>query len=161
MTPASDHRPCKINIPVCSPMLYSDAGGATEEIATEADESCQVHSETELLTDKLQHELNSARRGITVLERKVLCFENLSDQEFQQYTNISKQSFLVLLKNLVVFKPYNYWRGFEVVSINDENHLLICLMKLKLDLPLYDLAKRYSVSRTTIQNIYMTFIPPS
>ena len=48
MTPASDHRPCKINIPVCSPMLYSDAGGATEEIATEADESCQVHSYSHL-----------------------------------------------------------------------------------------------------------------
>ena len=31
-------------------------------------------------------------------------------------------------------------------------------MKLKLNLPLFDIAKRYSVSRTTVQNIHMTYL---
>ena len=31
-------------------------------------------------------------------------------------------------------------------------------MRLKLDLPYFDLARRYTVSQTTIQNIVMTFL---
>ena len=68
MTPASDHRPCKINNPVCSQTLFNDSEGAKGEVATEADESFHLHGETESPTDKLQHELNLARKGITLLE---------------------------------------------------------------------------------------------
>jgi len=63
ITTASDHRPCEIKKPVCNQMLTSDAEGARKGIATKADESFQLHGETDLLTDKLQQELNLARKS--------------------------------------------------------------------------------------------------
>ena len=45
-----------------------------------------------------------------------------------------------------------------MTSISIEDQLLILLMRLKLDLPYFDLARRYTVSQTTIQNIVMTFL---
>ena len=56
------------------------------------------------------------------------------------------------------FFPLNYWSGKTVTTISMEDEVLILLMKLKLDLPYFDLARRYSVSITIIQNIFVTYL---
>ena len=43
------------------------------------------------------------------------------------------------------FSPLNYWSGKPVKSITHEDQLLIFLIRLHLDLPYSDIAKRYSV----------------
>jgi hypothetical protein len=56
------------------------------------------------------------------------------------------------------FSPLKYWTGKTVISISVEDEILIFLMKLRLDLPYFDLGSRYSVSITTIQNIFLTYL---
>ena len=92
------------------------------------------------------------------MEKRLVKFNNLSDTQVQDYTNITKAGFLALNAVIDRFRPLKYWYGFEVCSISDKDQLFICLMKLKLDLPLFDLAVRYGVSRTTIHNIFMTYL---
>ena len=43
-------------------------------------------------------------------------------------------------------------------SLSSSDKLLIFQMKMKLDLPYFDLAKRFSVSQTTIQNIFLRYL---
>ena len=95
---------------------------------------------------------------IKMLDKKLFVFENLSNQDIKSYTNLTKDAFLALDELFGKFRPFNYWSGSEVTQINDKNQLLICLMKLKLDVPFFDLAKRFNVSRTTIHNIFMTYL---
>ena len=56
------------------------------------------------------------------------------------------------------FSPLNYWLGKQVKSVTPEDQLLIFFIRIRLDLPYYDFARRYSVNPTTIQNIIMTYL---
>ena len=88
----------------------------------------------------------------------VFCYKHLYSEEIKAYTNLSKESFDVLRQYLRRSEPYNYWGNFTVKSISHEDQLLICLMKLKLNLRFFDIGRRYSVSRATVGNIYMTYL---
>ena len=96
-------------------------------------------------------------KEVHILKGNLFCYKNLSSNDILAYTNIGKVSFDVLSQYLKRFEPYKYWQK-EVTSITHEDQLLICLMKLKLDLPLFDIAKRYLVSRTTVHNVFMTYL---
>ena len=106
----------------------------------------------------LKKELEGAGKRIGKLESKVFCYENLSDVQVREYTNIDRKAFRSLVILIDCFQPLSYWSGSDVVSINKENQLLIFIAKLKIDLPYFDLANKYSVSKTTIQNIFMTYL---
>ena len=103
-------------------------------------------------------DLKEAMAEIKELQGKVFCYENLNNKDIQNYTTLTKVAFEELSQLLAHFKPLNYWYGFEVKSLSHSDQLLVCLMKLKLDVPLFDLAKRFGVSRTTITNIFYTYI---
>ena len=115
--------------------------------------------------DKINQELEALRKELKAtyakvedLEGKVFRFDNLSDVEVKDYTNLTKPAFLSLNALIDRFRPLRYWTGSEVVRIRNEDQLLICLLKLKLDTPLFDIAKRYGVSRTTVHNIFLTYL---
>ena len=117
-----------------------------------------IHDDSKVELEELQKELTSRDQMIKMLDKKLFMFENLSNQDIKNYTNLTKDAFLALDELLEKFRPFDYWSGSEVTQINDKNQLLICLMKLKLDVPLFDLATRFHVSRTTIHNIFMTYL---
>ena len=104
-----------------------------------------------------QGRIKELERSVVILEGNKFCYANLSCEDILAYTNIGKVSFDALCQYLKRFQPYTYWHK-TVNSLSHEDQLLICLMKLKLDLPLFDIARRYLVSRTTVQNIFMTYI---
>ena len=95
---------------------------------------------------------------ISLLEKKRFLYGNLTDTDVKNYTGIEHSIFKVIVQTLEDFAPLNYWSGKPVKSISPEDQLLIFLMRLRLDLPYYDIAKRYSTSQTTIQNIIMTYL---
>ena len=109
-------------------------------------------------TEPMGYNVQELLKKIEALGKKHFCFENLSDSNIKSYTGIDKPIFEVIANTIKKFLPLNYWSGFQVKSISLEDQLLIFLMKLRLDLPYYDLAIRYSVSETTIQNIIMTYL---
>ena len=88
----------------------------------------------------------------------MFCYKHLSSEEIKAYTNLSKEAFDVLCQYLRRFEPYNHCSNFTVKSISHEDQLLICLMKLKLNLRFFDIGRRCSVSRATVHNIYMTYL---
>ena len=98
-----------------------------------------------LLTSGKQ--VDDLKEEIKRLKSNVFCYKHLSSEEIKTYTNLSKESFDVLCQYLRRFEPYNYWSNFTVKSISHEDQLLICLMKLKLNLRFFDIGRRYSVSR--------------
>ena len=104
------------------------------------------------------YDVQELLKRIEALEKKRFCFENLNASNIKNYTGIDKSIFQVIANTIKKFSPLNYWSGFQVKSISLEDQLLIFLMRLRLDLPYYDLAIRYSVSETTIQNIIMTYL---
>ena len=113
-------------------------------------------SESEQVITRLRYDLNQALVQIEELEGKVFKYENLSSEDILNYTSLNKDAFEVLLCLLNRFKPFNYSYGFEVKSVNSKNQLLISLMKLKMDIPFFDLATKFGVSRTTVTNIFHT-----
>ena len=108
--------------------------------------------------EALRKELKATYAKVEDLEGKVFRFDNLSDVEVKDYTNLTKPAFLSLNALIDRFRPLRHWTGSEVVRIRNEDQLLICLLKLKLDMPLFDIAKRYGVSRTTVHNIFLTYL---
>lgn len=106
----------------------------------------------------VKKELEQALMKINKLELMAFRFENLTESQVKDYTNITKAGFLSVNALIDRFRPLTYWTGSRVRSISDEDQLLICLIKLKLDLPMFDLAVRYHVSRTTIHNIFLTYL---
>ncbi len=107
---------------------------------------------------ELKDELARAKEQISKLEKNMFNYKNLKDHEIQRYTGISKAVFNSLASLIQRFTPLNYWSGSSFTSVSIEDQLLILLMKLRLDLPYFDLARRFSLSQTTIQNIFMTYI---
>ena len=92
------------------------------------------------------------------LEMRRFLFRNLGADLIKNYTGIDKQVFEVIVDMIEMFQPLNYWSGKPVQSISSEDQLLIFLIRLKLNLPYHDIAQRYGVSQTTIQNIVMTYL---
>ena len=82
----------------------------------------------------------------------------MSDEDIRANTGIEKSIFTVIVFMVNGLSSLNYWSGEPVRSIAPEDHLLILFMRLHLDLPYFDIAKRYSVSQTTTQNIIMTYL---
>lgn len=117
----------------------------------------QVQTLREQLHDS-QRKVTNLEKEVQVLNSKLFRYINLTAEQIQAYTNMSKDSFSVLSAYLDRFNPITYWSGSTVNTISHDDQLLICLMKLKFNLPLYDLADRYTVTRTTITNIYMTYL---
>ena len=109
-----------------------------------------------LLTSGKQ--VDDLKEEIKRLMPNVFCYKKLPSEEIEACTNLRKESFDVLCQYLRRFEPYNYWSNFTVKSISHEDQLLICLMKLKLNLRFFDIGRRYSVSRATVHNIYMTYL---
>ena len=93
---------------------------------------------------------------IRILERKLFRYNNMLEPEIKSYTGIDKADFEVVAKMIARFFLLKYWSGKPVTSISHHDQILICCMKLKRDLPYFDLVKRYTVSQTTMQNIFMT-----
>ncbi|CAN7975645.1 unnamed protein product [Ixodes persulcatus] len=75
----------------------------------------------------------------------------------QMYTGIPPSSFTALVSLIERFE-LNYFSGKNVFRLTRANQLLLCLTKLKLGIPDDDLAVRFGVSRTTVQNVVMTFL---
>ena len=134
-----------------------------EQIApsTQDDEVKDLQMQVERLRQKLLESKQKEQvleQEVEVLNGKLFRYVNLNNDQIQAYTNMDKNAFTVLSMYLDRFNPVTYWNGRTVNSISHDDQLLICLMKLKFNLPLYDLADRYSVTRTTITNIYMTYL---
>ena len=96
--------------------------------------------------------------GIRILEIKLFRYKNLLETEIKSYTGIDLADFEVIAKMIARFSPLKYWSGKPVTSIGHQDQILICCMKLKLDLPYFDLSKRYAVTQKTLQNILMTYL---
>ena len=128
-----------------------DASPTTSNLASSS-RNCEVKDFTR---DEQNQEL---LERIRILERKLFRYNNLLETEIKSYTGIDKGDFEVVAKMIARFFPLKYWSGKPVTSISHQDQILICCMKLKLDLPYFDLAKRYAVSQTTIQNIFMTYL---
>ena len=107
--------------------------------------------------NKLKVELEKAKLKIKKLEKARFLYRNLADCEVQHYTGLSRAIFQSLA-DLISRFHLTYWSGSSVTSVDSEDQLRIFFMKLRLDLPYFDLAHRFSLSQTTIQNIFMTYL---
>ncbi|XP_065057293.1 uncharacterized protein LOC135685315 [Rhopilema esculentum] len=106
----------------------------------------------------LKNALSIANKQVAALEIAVFKYDVMSAEDIKNYTGLEKTKFDAVKEMIDRFKPLNYWTGKAVTSISGSDQLLIFLMRLKLDLPYFDLARRYSVSTTTIQNIFLTYL---
>ena len=108
--------------------------------------------------EELKGALSMANTHVAALEKALFRYEVLTDEDIKNYTGLEKTRFDAVKEMIDRFKPLNYWTGKAVTSISSSDQLLMFLMRLKLDLPYFDLAWRYSVSETTIQNIFLTYL---
>jgi len=104
------------------------------------------------------HCLIQAQEETKSLQKQLFRFENLSVDQIKSYTTLEPTVFKIVCEMIKHFFPLKYWTGKTVTSITVEDELLIFIMKLRLDLPYFDLVTRYSVSITTIQNIFLTYL---
>lgn len=102
--------------------------------------------------------LHEAKHENQQLEEKLFRYKNLKENLIKSYTGLEASVFETVFQMIKRFFPLRYWSGKPVTSISVEDELLIFLMKLRLDLPYFDLGARYSVSVTTIQNIFLTYL---
>ena len=128
----------------------------TDDLEVESDSSQIVALQRKLQASN--SEVNRLEMVNKSLEEKKFLYKNLKDDEVKKYTGIEKPIFEVIIQTIKRFMPFHYWAGKPVKSISSEDQLLILLMRLKLDIPYFDIAKRYSVSHSTIQNIVMTYL---
>ncbi len=149
-------------------VLNRNRSCATEETSSEISPDSDL-SEGPLLEYEMpssaDNSRSSAQYSVEELLKKVeisekMCFryKNLSETDIKNYTGIEKPVFKMMIDTIETFAPLNFWSGKPVKSISPEDQLLIFLMRLRLDLPYFDLSRRYSVSQTTIQNILMTYL---
>ncbi|CAN7976370.1 unnamed protein product [Ixodes persulcatus] len=94
---------------------------------------------------------------VRTLEVRVFSVDNLNGRLLQMYTGIPPSSFTALVSLIHRFE-LNYYSGTNVFRLTRANQLLLCLTKLKLGVSDDDLAVRFGVSRTTVQNVFMTFL---
>ena len=147
------------------PPFSNDDYDETDQLRKEVEELGQKLLASQGKSDNLEILLTESRKDsarllkeVNNLNGKLFRYVNLSPEQIQQYSNVDKNAFDTLAEYLKRFEPVAYWSGAIVNSISHYDQLLICLMKLKFNSPLYDLADRYSVTRTTISNVYMTYL---
>lgn len=66
--------------------------------------------------------------------------------------------FNVLVALLERMGPFNYYNGWTVQGFSTSDQLLMTLMKLRLNLRDLDLAERFDTSKSTVSNIFNTYI---
>ncbi|KAL1448804.1 hypothetical protein WDU94_000064 [Cyamophila willieti] len=81
-----------------------------------------------------------------------------SNLKLFQYTGLpSSGHFEILLKRIKQLE-IKYYSGWTVTQISQEDQLLCTLVKLRLNLELFDLSYRFKVSLPTVQNIFVTYL---
>lgn len=80
------------------------------------------------------------------------------DNLVNMYTGLPDTNMFSCLFNYLDKLEINYYSGWRVESIPKEDQLLICLMKLRLNLLHADLAERFNCSISTITNIVLTWL---
>ncbi|XP_022305945.2 uncharacterized protein LOC111112617 [Crassostrea virginica] len=74
------------------------------------------------------------------------------------YTSFPSEMFNVLVALLERMGPFNYYNGWTVQGFSTSDQLLMTLMKLRLNLRDLDLAERFDTSKSTVSNIFNTYI---
>ena len=86
-------------------------------------------------------EIAKLKKENEAFKNQIFKCENLLDDEIKNYAGIDGSIFHTVAKIIEGFQPLNYRSGKTVNSITSHDQLLVCLMKLKRDLPYFDLAK--------------------
>ena len=118
----------------CKPVFATPAGSSCGKI-------CNVTADVEHLVQKC-------------LQKPTFTFSD-DDNDVQKYTGIARSICEAIVDMIKVVSPLHYWHGKEFRTSSVENQLLICLMRLQRDLGYFDLAQRFVLSETTIQNIFI------
>lgn len=74
------------------------------------------------------------------------------------YTSFPSDVFNVLVAMLERMGPFNYYSGWTVQGLSICDQLLLTLMELRLNLRDLDLAERFNISKSTVSNIFNTFV---
>ena len=102
--------------------------------------------------------LTDARAEIERLKLRLFNFSTVTNDEIRNYTGLESSKFFAVVEMIESFQPLTPWSGKTANSLSSSDQLLILLMKKKLDLPYFELAKKFSVSQTTTQNILLTYL---
>ena len=132
---------------------------------TETKENSDTENSTEMAISNNSEDLEQAKKELAelkmeneALRKRIFKWENLSEEDIKTYTELDASVFNTVVAMIERFQPLSYWSGKPVNSITSHNQLKIFLMRLRRDMPYFDLAKRYGVSHTTIQNIFLTYL---
>ncbi|XP_065067592.1 THAP domain-containing protein 1-like [Rhopilema esculentum] len=113
-----------------------------EQNADEVDPPTTTEKDPFQEVEQLQMKLTDARAEIERLKPRIFNFSTLTNDEIRNYTGLESSKFLAVVEMIESFQPLTYWSGKTVNSLSSSDQLLIFLMKMKLDLPYFDLAKR-------------------
>ena len=114
----------------------------------------------------LRHEIQELKKENIELEKQIKYAKmhftyaavKSNDSLVNHYTGLpSAEEFDGLLELCRRF-DYNYYYGWRVETLSDEDQLFLTLMKLRSNFTVTDLAVRFSVSVASISNITMTWI---
>ena len=75
-----------------------------------------------------------------------------------KYTSLPTAAEFDAIVSVIQRFSLTYYMGWKVEALDTEDQLLVTLMKLRLNLPLFDLAYRFKISDTTVQNIFLTLV---
>ena len=107
---------------------------------------------------EVMDELSVVRKEREELRKKQFLFPNLNDTLIKSYTGLDRPVFEKIVQMIDRFSPLQYWSGKAVTSMSRHDQLLLFIARLRLDLPYFDLATRFCVSHTTVQNIFLTYL---
>ncbi|KAK4885743.1 hypothetical protein RN001_002014 [Aquatica leii] len=91
---------------------------------------------------------------------KRFSFKDISsdDSLVFKYTGLPTSAHVLMLSRLLLRFKLTYYCGWKVDILSHVDQLFCTLVKLRLNLHLFDLAYRFKVSDTTIQNIVITYL---
>ncbi|XP_048742598.2 uncharacterized protein LOC125656058 [Ostrea edulis] len=112
-------------------------------------------TELEKKVQDLQRELESVK-----LRKKAFSISNIiqDPDKMLLYTSFPSDVFNVLVAMLERMGPFNYYSGWTVQGLSICDQLLLTLMELRLNLRDLDLAERFNISKSTVSNIFNTFV---
>ena len=67
----------------------------------------------------------------------------MNDADIKPYTGIEESMFTVMVETVDQFSLLNYWSGKPFNSITPEDQLLIVLIRLRLDLPYFNISSSH------------------